>query len=105
MQINHGHDASWLSELRKVSVLFINLDPGEKLDDKGKLTMLQGAFDAIYPSLEKYGGSLNKVFMFDKGCTFLCIFGLPHAKHEDDSERALRAASDISSLLKMLTLK
>ena len=72
-----------------MSVLFINLDPGEQssIDASGKQNLLQTAFNAIYPSLIKYGGkslsdcpfiiviiiallystgTLNKVFMFDK---------------------------------------
>lgn len=40
-------------------------------------------------------GSVNKLFMFDKGCTFLAIFGLPGEKHENDPARALRAARQI----------
>lgn len=40
-----------------------------------------------------------------QGCTFLCIFGLPHAKHEDDTTRALRAAKDIFNNLSSLQLQ
>ena len=40
-------------------------------------------------------GSVNKFFMFDKGSTFLAIFGLPGQKHENDPARALRAARQI----------
>lgn len=40
-------------------------------------------------------GSVNKMFMFDKGCTFLAIFGLPGEKHENGPARALRAARQI----------
>ena len=55
-----------MSELRQVCVLFINLSPQENLSRKSKLNMLQKAFEAIYLPLQKYEGSLNKVFMFDK---------------------------------------
>ena len=47
-------------------VLFINLSPQENISRKSKLNMLQQAFEAIYLPLQKYEGSLNKVFMFDK---------------------------------------
>ena len=68
-------------------------------------------------------GTLNKVFMFDKvscrvdtkqivlslynmqGCTFLCIFGLPHARHEESTSSALRAARDIFNNLSNLELQ
>ena len=33
--------------------------------------------------------------MFDKGCTFLIIFGMPGKKHEDEPTRALKAADNI----------
>ena len=40
-----------------------------------------------------------------QGCTFLCIFGLPHAKHEDDTTRALRAAKEIFNNLNTMHLQ
>ena len=52
---------SWLSELRQVSVMFINLDP-DLSDLPGSSTcsreqkLLQNAFEAIYPSLIKFDG-------------------------------------------------
>jgi len=49
-----------------VCVTFINLSPQENLGRESKLNMLQMAFNAIFPPLQKYEGSLNKVFMFDK---------------------------------------
>jgi adenylate cyclase 10 len=100
-KIDYGYDISWLSELRQVSVLFINLNPDPSIYDnpeargENEQKLLQSAFECIYPLLVKYDGTLNKVFMFDKGCTFLCIFGLPHATHEDDPRRAIVAAQEI----------
>lgn len=41
----------------------------------------------------------------EQGCTFLCVFGLPHAKHEDDSTRALKTAREIFNSLNHLELK
>ena len=74
---------SWLSELREVSVLFINLDPGKQTGPHEKQSLLQQSFDVIYPVLTKFDGRvytslsfsltqsislglMNKVFMFDK---------------------------------------
>ena len=44
-----------------MSVLFINLDPGEQsdMDAGGKQNLLQTSFDAIYPSLIKYDGKYS----------------------------------------------
>lgn len=41
----------------------------------------------------------------EQGCTFLCVFGLPHAKHEDDSARALKTSRQIFNSLNHLELK
>ena len=78
-QIDHGHDASWMSELRQVCVTFINLSPQENLGRESKLNMLQMAFNAIFPPLQKYEGSLNKVFMFDKVRAAVQTQGTPNA--------------------------
>ena len=58
VKIDHGHEVNWLSELREVSVLFINLEPGERLNASGTLNLLQSSFDVVYPSLAKYDGRL-----------------------------------------------
>lgn len=61
-QVDHGYDVSWLSELRQVSVLFINLDPDFSLPTDivsrktKEQTLLQTAFESIYPNLVKYNG-------------------------------------------------
>lgn len=47
---------SWLSELREVSVLFINLEPGEQLNASATLKLLQTSFDVVHPSLTNYDG-------------------------------------------------
>ena len=55
-QVDHGYNMNWLSELRQVSVLFINLDPDLSVEvDEGQ-HLLQTAFEAVYPSLSKFDG-------------------------------------------------
>ena len=44
-------------------------------------------------------GCLNKVFAFDKGITFLVIFGLPGFKHKNEVAHALQCADAISQEL------
>ena len=46
----------WLSELRMVSVAFINLELGVKHDGEQKLTALQDVFEAIYMCVMKFEG-------------------------------------------------
>ena len=38
--------------------------------------------------------------MFDKGCSILCIFGLPGSKHDGESAHALQASYAISSKIR-----
>lgn len=52
---------TWLSELREVSVLFINLNPEGTLDSDATLDLLKDSFDILQPSLSKYGGKVPKV--------------------------------------------
>ncbi|KAM8984016.1 adenylate cyclase type 10-like [Ara ararauna] len=84
----------FLCELRPVTVLFLHLN----FDTKGIVsfrsvlnnvnTMMQ---DIICP----HKGEVNKVFLFDKGCTFLCVFGLPGVKLPEESVHALQSAFQI----------
>jgi len=96
-KLDHGQGLEWLSEMRQVSVLFINM----KLPDPPKeaSNALQKAFEIVYEACIKYKGNLNKVFGFDKGCTFVLIFGLPGQKLEDDAYRALSCAHHIYDTL------
>ena len=52
-------------------------------------------FTLKYADWNTFSGCLNKVFMFDKGSTFLSIFGLPGYKHENDCARALQCSEKI----------
>ena len=45
---------------------------------------------------------MNKTFMFDKGSTFLVIFGLPGFKHENDCGHALQCAHHLKVDLDLL---
>ena len=60
-QIDHGQDVSWLSELREVSVLFINLDPGKETGPHEKQSLLQQSFDVVYPALTKFDGMISAI--------------------------------------------
>src|SRR5204863_8809187 len=52
------------------------------------------AFDRLSHELERFGGVVEK-FMGD---AILAVFGVPHA-HEDDPERAVRAAIEMQAVL------
>jgi len=49
----------------------------------------------VFEIIQKYDGYPNKIDMGDKGSKFIVLFGTPLA-HENDEERALRCALEIS---------
>jgi adenylate cyclase 10 len=87
-------------EIRQCSILFINLVfdlKEQRRDYTTKLgNTLQAAFAIVDEELRNFGGQLNKLFMFDKGCTFLAAFGLPGQKNEREAAFALECAFLIS---------
>ena len=98
-KIDSGQSMEWLSELRAISVLFINLDVCIERLSEEKIKLIQEALVYVQETMNDFDGVVNKIFMFDKGCTILALFGLPHCKHEDDATRALQASSKIFSHL------
>ncbi|XP_053470608.1 adenylate cyclase type 10-like isoform X2 [Ictalurus furcatus] len=83
------------SEIRPVTIMFINMEyvssytPTELCDFVQEATVIIS--NKLCPN-----GQINKIFFFDKGCTFLCVFGLPGYKRKDESALALQAADSIS---------
>ncbi|TYZ58767.1 hypothetical protein PybrP1_003336 [[Pythium] brassicae (nom. inval.)] len=80
-----AHDEFWGSELRDVTVLFINL----------------GFWCCVY----EYEGTINKFLVDDKGSTVLAAFGLPPVTHENDPVRGILASLAICAALGALELK
>ena len=83
--------------MRQVSVLFVNLSLPHNVYDAAEA--VQKAYEVIYETVRRLKGNLNKVFSFDKGCTFVVIFGLPGDKHDDDPARAVIAGHRIMEIL------
>ena len=81
--------SSWIAELRRVTVLFINL-PG--LDQDTALENAQDIARRIQRSVYHYEGSINKINVDDKGITIVAALGLPPFSHEDDPARGVKAA-------------
>src|SRR5207245_6254506 len=79
----------WLAELRRVTVLFINL-PDFNYDTP--LHKAQEAMAALQTNLYRYEGSINKISVDDKGASLVAALGLPPLSHEDDPARGVRAA-------------
>jgi class 3 adenylate cyclase/tetratricopeptide (TPR) repeat protein len=86
LRAGHGE---WLAELRRVSLLFVNLPD---LDHTATLERAQRAMQGLQTALYRYEGSINKLSVDDKGTTLVAGLGLPPLAHEDDPFRAVQAA-------------
>lgn len=91
----------WLSELRRVTVMFINMRSLE-FEGDGALDKLQSSVVAIQEVLHQYEGLTNKMLMDDKGTTLIAVFGLPPYSHEDDAARGCMAALSSFDALKRI---
>ncbi len=92
----------WLAELRHVTVIMARLldrevDPAQAIDRS------QRAIRAFQETIVRFEGA-SKPGMDNKGLTLSAVFGLPPRAHEDDAERALRAAAALRAELAELDL-
>ena len=82
------------AERRMVSVMFVDLvgftNLAEDRDPEAVRELLSRYFDAAAEIVGRYGGSVEKFI----GDAVMAVWGTPVA-HEDDAERAVRAALDI----------
>jgi len=94
----------WLGDLRRVSVIFLNL-PGIDYDTDGVLDFISTIINSIQNILQVYEGTLNKFLVDDKGSTLVIGFGLPPFSHEDDSVRCAIAGMALLENLRSLGLQ
>jgi len=84
------------AERRMVTILFSDVKGsaamGENLDPEDVMEIMDGAFDVLIEPIYRYEGTLARLM----GDAILAFFGAPIA-HEDDPERACRAALDITA--------
>jgi class 3 adenylate cyclase/tetratricopeptide (TPR) repeat protein len=87
-------DSSLPSERRLVSVLFVDLENftalAESLDPEDVRSLQSRYFEVARSAVARYGGTLEKFI----GDAIMAVWGAPSA-HEDDGERAVRAALDL----------
>ncbi len=86
--------ASHATERRLVSVLFVDLvgftTASEQRDAEDTREFLGRYFETARTIIERYGGTVEKFI----GDAVMAVWGAPTA-HEDDAERAVRAALDL----------
>ena len=93
---------SWIAELRRVTILFINM-PG--IDQSTELAEAHELARLIQSSVYRYEGSINKINVDDKGITVIAVLGLPPFSHENDPARGVQAALMIRKALQGLKVK
>jgi predicted ATPase/class 3 adenylate cyclase len=91
--------SGWLAELRRVTVLFINLPD---LTYGTSPDQAQTVMQALQTALYRYEGSINRITVDDKGPMLLAALGLPPLAHGDDPVRGVQAALAMQTALRDL---
>ena len=100
-RLDAGQDA-WLAELRRLTVIFVNLPD---FTAQFSLKRAQTLMNAMQSALYRYEGSLNQLSVDDKGITLVAAMGLPPLAHEDDAFRGVQAAQAIQANLRELGIR
>ncbi|XP_021236160.1 adenylate cyclase type 10-like isoform X2 [Numida meleagris] len=83
------------SELRLVTSLFVQLQFAVRINVEDLSRSLSDSSSMISEIISPHKGEINKTLLFDKGCTFLCVFGFSGAKLASESIHALECAMQI----------
>ncbi|HEX8202188.1 MAG TPA: AAA family ATPase, partial [Isosphaeraceae bacterium] len=94
-----ARQSGWLAELRRVTVLFVNLPD---LTHATPLEMAQEIVRTLQEALYSFEGSVNKLSIDEKGVTLVAALGLPPLAHEDDAALGVQAALAMSARLGVL---
>jgi len=93
-----AEDAAESEERRTVTVLFADLSGytsvAERLDHETVKTLIERCLTRFAAEVERFGGRVDKYI----GDNVMAVFGAPVA-HEDDAERAVRAAFGMQSAM------
>ncbi|XP_048203755.1 adenylate cyclase type 10-like [Perognathus longimembris pacificus] len=96
-KIDEGQPVEYISEFRTVTLVLVNLEFHKTAWLLHLCHLIQEAALYISTVIEKGGGQLSQVFMFEKSCMFLCVFGLPGDKKQDECAHALESSFSIFS--------
>ncbi len=90
---------SFEGERKVVTIMFADISGftamSEKMDPEQVRGLMNACFDDLVPAIHKYDGTVNKFI----GDEIMALFGAP-AAHENDAERALRAALEMTARLR-----
>ncbi|XP_047652667.1 adenylate cyclase type 10-like isoform X2 [Phacochoerus africanus] len=96
-KIDEGQPMEYISEFRTVTMVLVSLEFHKTAWMLHLCHLIQEAALYISTVIEKGGGQLSRIFMFEKGCMFLCVFGLPGDKKPDECAHALESSFSIFS--------
>ncbi|XP_045150711.1 adenylate cyclase type 10-like [Echinops telfairi] len=96
-KIDEGQPVEYLSEFRTVTMVLVSLELHKTAWKVHLCHLIQKAALYISTAIEKGGGQLSRIFMFEKGCMFLCVFGLPGDKKQNECAHALESSFSIFS--------
>jgi len=101
----HNHlDAALKGERKQVTVMFADISGftamSEKLDPEDVRSMINACFARLGAVIDRYDGHIDKFI----GDEIMALFGAPVA-HENDPERALRAALDMMMALEQFNME
>ncbi|NXV24819.1 ADCYA cyclase, partial [Cepphus grylle] len=94
-QLDAGLPMDLLSELRPVTCIFVQLQLAADTSTEQLSAILKEASRVMLEILSPHKGHINKVLLCDKGCTFLCVLGLPGNKLPCETLHALQSALEI----------
>ncbi len=95
---------SFEGERKAVTIMFADISGftamSEKMDPEQVRSLMNACFETLVPAIKDYDGTVNKFI----GDEIMALFGAPQA-HENDPERALRAALDMMQELDKFNAK
>ena len=91
-------------ERRVVTIMFADITGStplaDRLDPEDMRAILSGYFNLMTEQIRRHGGTVEKYI----GDAVMAVFGLP-AAHEDDPDRAIRAALDMQAALNLFNTR
>ncbi|XP_064470443.1 adenylate cyclase type 10-like isoform X3 [Ornithodoros turicata] len=101
VNIKTQEELIFLSEMRHVTIVFVCMPDFIDID----LLTLSAMYRIVSAALKETDGVLNKVITFDKGCSFLAVFGLPGYKGKNETCNALMCSNKLVHEISAMNIK
>ncbi len=97
--LGHEAAATWIAELRRLTVFFVDLPDLVHGVDLGEIQELIAAVQADF---ERHEAQMHQIGVDNHGTSLLAATGLPPHAHADDPERGVRTAIALAQTLERL---